>query len=256
VNITHELRRALQVRATGVASIYQDRCRTGREIGDRISRLVGALCAVGLEPGDRIAVLMFNQDRYIECFLTASWPGGVIVPLNIGWSIGANAGALSDCGARLLIVDTAFASAGTILAASAVGSMQLIYADDGIVPNGMLEYEALIAASAPTPDVMAAPDDLVVILYSGDTTGRSKGVMLSHRNIMANTFNVLAEGLFAQTSVYLHAAPMFHAANAVGMYSIFLDLTSSDIVVPHSPKLAVIYETRSRQAIPGGPATH
>ena len=245
MNITHGLRRALQVKATGVASIYQDRCRTWREIGDRVSRLAGALYTVGLEPGDRIAVLMLNQDRYIECFLAASWAGGVIVPLNTRWSIEENAGALSDCGARLLIVDGAFSSAGTTLAAR--GSMRLIYADDGIVPNGMLEYEALIAASAPIPDVMAAPDDLAVIVYTGGTTGRSKGVMLSHRNIMANTFNVLAEGLFAETCVYLHAAPMFHAANALGMYSMFLSSGTSVIIKAFAPQ--VVFEAIERYQV-------
>jgi long-chain acyl-CoA synthetase len=64
----------------------------------------------------------------------------------------------------------------------------------------MVEYEALIAASEPMPDAMAAPDDLPAIFYTGGTTGRSKGVMLSHRNITANAFNVLAEGLVPETA--------------------------------------------------------
>jgi hypothetical protein len=159
MNITHGLRRALQVNAGGVATIFEDRRRTWREIGDRVSRLAAALRVRGLGRGDRIAVLMLNQDRYIECYLTASWAGAAIVPLNTRWSIQENAEALSDCGAKLLVVDSAFAGAGTTLAANAAGGVRLIYADDGVVPDGMLGYEALIAASAPMPDVMAAPDE-------------------------------------------------------------------------------------------------
>src|SRR5260370_41218426 len=71
-------------------------------------------------------------------------------------------------------------------------------------------------------EAMAAPQDLAANFYTGGTTGRSKGVMLSHRNITANAFKVLAEGVVPETAVYLHAAPMFHLANGSAMYSLFL----------------------------------
>ena len=109
MNITHGLRRALQVKSCGTATIFEGRRRTWQEIGDRVSRFAGALHAHPLGLGDRIAVRMLNQDRYIECYLAASWAGAVIVPLNIRWNIQEKADALSDCGAKLLVVDNAFA---------------------------------------------------------------------------------------------------------------------------------------------------
>jgi long-chain acyl-CoA synthetase len=236
MNIIHGLRRALQVKSCGTATIFEGRRRTWQEIGDRVSRFAGALHAHPLGRGDRIAVLMLNQDRYIECYLAASWAGAVIVPLNIRWSIQENADALSDCGAKLLVVDNAFAKAGMTLAANASGGLMLIYADDDSVPDGMFGYEALIAASGPMPDAMAAPDDLAAIFYTGGTTGRSKGVMLSHRNITANAFNCLAEGLCPETAVYLHAAPMFHMANGAGMYSLFLSGGTSVVIKAFTPE--------------------
>ena len=60
--------------------------------------------------------------------------------------------------------------------------------------------------------------------------------MLSHRNIVANTFNFLAEGVVGETSVYLHAAPMFHAANATGMYSMFLTGGTSVVIKAFKPE--------------------
>jgi long-chain acyl-CoA synthetase len=189
-----------------------------------------------LHRGDRIAVLMLNQDRYIECYLAASWAGAAIVPLNTRWSIKENADVLSDCCAKLLIIDSTFASAGATLAANTAGSLRLIYADDDDAPDGMLGYETLIAASEPISDVMAPPDDLAGIFYTGGTTGRSKGVMLSHRNIMANAFNLLAEGLFPETTIYLHAAPMFHLANGSAMYSVFLSGGISVIIKAFTPE--------------------
>jgi long-chain acyl-CoA synthetase len=236
MNMTHGLRRALQINPSAIATIFEDRRRTWRDIGDRVSRLAAALCACGLGPGDRVAVLMRNQDRYVECYLAAGWAGAVIVPLNTRWSVAENADALSDCGARLLVVDDDFASAGAKLAANASAGIKLIYADDGVVPAAMLPYDALIAASTPMSDVMAASGDLAAIFYTGGTTGRSKGVMLSHRNITANAFNLLAEGLFAETAVYLHAAPMFHAANGCGMYSVFLSGATSVLIKSFTPE--------------------
>ncbi len=80
----------------------------------------------------------------------------------------------------------------------------------------MSDYEALIADAAPAPDAGARGDDLAALFYTGGTTGRSKGVMLSHRNIVANALNTAPAFDGDENTVYLHAAPMFHAAdNAV-----------------------------------------
>src|SRR5262245_57312094 len=116
------------------------------------------------------------------------------------------------------------------------GGLRLIYADDDAVPDGMLGYEALIAASAAAPDAMAAPDDLAGIFYTGGTTGRSKGVMLSHRNITANAFNLMAEGLCPEAAIRLHAAPMFHLAAGAGMYAMFLSGGTSVIIKAFTPE--------------------
>jgi hypothetical protein len=104
MNITHGLRRALQVKSCGTAAIFEGRRGTWQEVGNRVSRFAGALRAHPRGRGRRVVVLMLNQDRYIECYLTASWAaGGVIVPLNIRWSIQESADALSGCRAKLLI---------------------------------------------------------------------------------------------------------------------------------------------------------
>ncbi|RED41916.1 long-chain acyl-CoA synthetase [Rhodopseudomonas thermotolerans] len=163
-------------------------------------------------------------------YLAAGWCGGVIVPLNIRWSALENEDALKDCRAVALVVDKAFAATGAVLA-QAIPSLTLIYADDGEVPAGMQGYEDLIAAHAPIPDAMRKAEDLAGIFYTGGTTGRSKGVMLSHGNLMANALNALGEGLFPGTSVYLHAAPMFHLANGAAMYSLLLS-GGSNVMIP------------------------
>lgn len=141
-------------------------------------------------------------------------PGVVIVPVNIRWSPPEIEDPLRDCRPVILIVDDAFAQLGGRIPRS-IGMLRLIHADDGAVPEDAVSYEALLKAASPVEDAMCCDNDLAGIFYTGGTTGRSKGVMLSHGNLMANAFNALADGLFPSDSIYLHAAPMFHRTRAL-----------------------------------------
>ena len=230
MNITHGLRRALQVNPDGLATVFGSWRRSWREIGERVARLASGFHALGVKPGDRVAILSLNSDRYLEVYLATGWAGAVVVPLNIRWSPLENEDAMRDCRANVLLVDKAFAPIGAALT-KVIDGLTLIYADDGGAPEGMLDYEALLRRSDPVPDALPSASDLAGIFYTGGTTGRSKGVMLSHGNLMANAMNALAEGLFGGGAVYLHAAPMFHFANGAAMYSILLS-GGSNVMIP------------------------
>ncbi|MCA6106745.1 acyl-CoA synthetase [Bradyrhizobium cenepequi] len=234
MNITHGLRRALQISPNGLATVCGERRRTWRDVGERVARLAGGLRARGVADGDRVAVLSLNSDRYLELYLAVGWAGAVIVPLNIRWSVLENEDALRDCRAGVLFVDKAFAPTGAQLA-KAIPGLKLIFADDGETPSGTESYEALIARCEPVADAMRTSKDLAGIFYTGGTTGRSKGVMLSHHNLMANALNAVGEGLFPSSSIYLHAAPMFHLANGAAMYSLLLSGGSNVIIQGFTP---------------------
>src|SRR4051812_38145469 len=102
MNITHGLRRALQINPNGLATVYGARRRNWGEVGARVARLAGGLQAGGIGLGGRVAILSFNSDRYLELYLATGWAGGVIVPLNIRWSVKENEDALRDCRAGVL----------------------------------------------------------------------------------------------------------------------------------------------------------
>ncbi len=240
MSTTYGLHRALLLNGKGVAISFEQRSRTWEEVGDRVARLAGALRGLGVGKGDRIAVLMLNQDRYIELYMAVAWAGAVIVPLNIRWSALENEDAVRDCRPKALVVDAAFAAMGAEIAGKA-GGLSLVYADDAANPiasAGALDYEGMIAAAAPIEDQNAGDDDLAGIFYTGGTTGRSKGVMLSHRNLMSNARNMAGEGLASQGGTYLHVAPMFHLANAAAMYLHFLVANSHAVVRMFTPDAA------------------
>jgi len=235
MNITHGLRRALQVNRNGTAVIDGDRSLTWGEVGDRVARLAGVLQQQGVQRGDRVAVLSLNSSRYLELYLATAWAGAVIVPLNIRWSVAENRDALEDCGAKIMFIDAAFEQPARELAAQVPG-VALVWADDAPAPADIPSYEALLAGATAVDDAMCDRDALAGIFYTGGTTGRSKGVMLSHGNLVANAMNALAEGLFASDTVYIHAAPMFHLANGAAMYSLLISGGCNVILKSFSPE--------------------
>ena len=123
MSTTYGLHRAVLLNRNGTAVVFEDRRRTFAELADRVARLAGALKALGIAKGDRVAVLSLNQDRYIELYLGVAWAGAVIVPLNIRWSALENEDALRDCRPKMLFVDAAFAAMGREIAEK-IGSLR------------------------------------------------------------------------------------------------------------------------------------
>ncbi|MFA5122007.1 long-chain fatty acid--CoA ligase [Zavarzinia sp.] len=214
--ITQPLHRAVQQHPDKVALRCGRRSQTFRSLADRVARLAGALQCLGMAPGDRVAMLALNSDRYFEYMIAVPWGGGVINPCNIRWSAAEILYSLEDSGSRLLLVDDAYLPVAQKLRADSVAPLTVIHCGDGLTPDGMLGYEDLIAGAQPVPDAVRRGDDLLGLFYTGGTTGRPKGVMIGHKGMYASLLSLLAEGLAPEGSVYLHAAPMFHVAD-IGM---------------------------------------
>jgi acyl-CoA synthetase (AMP-forming)/AMP-acid ligase II len=214
VNLTQGLHRAVQQKPDGVATICAGRTRTYRESVDRIARLAGALQELGIEDAQPAAILSLNSDRYHEFLGATLWAGGVIVPVNLRWSVAEIAESLAEVDARVLVVDDAFAGHVAGIREAHPRLEHVIHAGDGATPDGALSFEELIAGAEPVEDAYRSGDDLAGVFYTGGTTGRSKGVMLSHDNLLTSTMGLLATEHFITTGGrYLHAAPMFHLAD-------------------------------------------
>ncbi len=235
MNVTYGLRRQLHLNPDGLATVFNGRRRNWAELGERVARLAAGLLASGASPGDRVAIIATNSDRYLEYTLAVAWAGLVAVPQNVRWSAVEVEDAILDCRPVLLMLDRTYAALAAALK-RAWPSMRLVYVDDDEAPAGMEHFEALIEGHGPMPDAMRAGSDLAGIFYTGGTTGRSKGVMLSHGNLMSNAMQMLASNLLGADLRYLNAAPMFHLANGAGMYSVLLNGGSNIIVSGFTPE--------------------
>ena len=216
--LTQGLQRAVTIHPHGISTIFRDRRCTWAETADRISRIAGGLAALGLGTGDRAAILALNSDRYFEALYAVPMAGAIIVPLNTRLAPPEIDFILEDSGAALLLVDDAFAAMPVQLTQMA-GVKKVIYLGDGPTPPGMLGFETLLGEPFVT-DSPAGGHDVAGIFYTGGTTGRSKGVMLTHDNLVSNAAMMGPAIGYRHDSIYIHAAPMFHLADGASTFAV------------------------------------
>ncbi len=197
------LERAVQVAAERPALIFNGKTLSHRELRSRSRRLASVLKGNGAKPGDRIAILAANSNHFIESYVAIPAAGFVIVPLNTRHAEPELRYALEDAGATMLLSDRD------------PGSLREIVDTVIMIPD---EYDSLLEGAEESvlgEDV--TEDSLAGLFYTGGTTGASKGVMLTHRNLIANTFHFMTMAPPTSESVFLIMAPLFHAAGSNGV---------------------------------------
>ncbi len=194
------LRRAVQVAPAKTALISETGQVSFAQLSQRAARLAGGLRALGLKDGDRVAILAANSHQYIETYVGVPAGGLVVVPLNTRHAQAELTYAIKDSGAKVLFTDRDPKQFADLVE-------HVITVPDG--------YEKLVAKAKEYPlGEGVTENDLAGLFYTGGTTGASKGVMLSHRNLIANTYHWLAAcPQFAEDNV-LVMAPLFHAAGS------------------------------------------
>ncbi len=206
MNLAHLLIRTVRRLPQMPAVVERDRIALDyAALADRTLRLARALTAqLGVRTGDRVALVMKNNAAYVE-LLHACWAAGICaIPVNVKLHPKEIAFILDDAAARVCFV-TDDVDTAAIAAARAGGGTEFIDVDGD-------DYRRLLA-SEPGDVRDVAPDDLAWLFYTSGTTGRPKGVMLTHRNLLAMALNYLADVDHAAAGErLLHAAPMSHGS--------------------------------------------
>jgi len=214
LTLVSALRRNLAQFRDRAAVLEPDRTWTWAEFADRVARAATVLGSLGVRPGDTFGVLSRNSARYFELLHAGCWSGAIAVPLNHRLAAPELVAILEHARCRRVFVEAGFLHA--------FDTPPLAHWRDRLVcisdihsqsPPGL---EALLATARPAVPADPRESDLAMLLYTGGTTGRAKGVPLSHRNIVANALQVSTCVHFAADDVYLHVAPMFHSADLLG----------------------------------------
>ncbi len=176
------IREQAGLRQGAPALIFEDRQTSYRELDARTDRIAGGLLQAGLQPGDRIAYLGKNSDRHFELMIAAAKARVIYVPLNWRLALPELVQLADDATPAFLFVGPEFVDLAFELAARA-GIAHVIPVEDAAA--GRPGFDAwYVATPEGPPEVRPVPDDVVLIMYTSGTTGRPKGVMLSHRNLL------------------------------------------------------------------------
>ena len=189
-------------------AVVDDRARlTHGELSDRASALARGLIELGVEPGDRVGVLTGNSIFGVETLLGITLAGGVYVPFNWRWATEELVLGTNLTKPRVVLVERDFIEAFD--AAIDSGDLE----DDLVVRREGNEYDSVFKPGGPV-EVRVSLDDPMCIIFTGGTTGQSKGVVLSHRAAMTNALNEIVDLGLGQApyNTGLNITPLFHSA--------------------------------------------
>lgn len=206
------LERVLATTPDRLAVVAGDTRLTYRAFGERVERLGSALQALGVQPGDRVAILDKNGPAFLELYFAIPRIGAVCVPLNYRLARPELGYILKDSAASVLFFGGEYAPALPELRALAPELRHCIALSNA--DTEPLRYETLLAESTlPVRKPARSPSDVILQMYTSGTTGRPKGALLSHDNLIANTLTALQERDYTASDMYLHVAPLYHIAD-------------------------------------------
>lgn len=191
---------------------------TFAQFHERVNRLANAVLSLGAMKGDRIAILHQNCYQYVELYFALAKIGMPVVPLNYRFNPKEVSYVLTDSGAKMVFFGKEYLSTIEKIQGEITSLKECICIDDSL--PGMMNYEELMSFASPEePVARVDEEDLAVLGYTGGTTGKPKGVMTTHRNIITSCYNTALERLLSANDTHLIIPPIFHAGGANSMFA-------------------------------------
>ncbi len=203
---------------------------------ERSARYAAAFAALGVAPGDRVALQVEKSLEAVFAYLGAVRAGAVFLPLNTAYTPAEIDYFLGDAEPAVFVCDPAQRAALEPVAA-ARGVARLLTLD--ATGRGTLAEAADVAAPV-AADMPRGPDDLAALLYTSGTTGRSKGAMLSHGNLASNAQALVAEWRFTPDDVLIHALPIFHTHGLFVAINVTLLAGAAMLFLPRFDPAAIL----------------
>ncbi|GHO97069.1 long-chain-fatty-acid--CoA ligase [Reticulibacter mediterranei] len=209
------------------AILFEDQAISYGQLYADVARFAQALTAWGVQAGDRVALFLENCPTFVVAYLGTHLAGGVVVLVNPQYRQVELSHIMNDAGVRLCVTSTAGAAELQSLTIPDLSALVIVDAADQVPSGGGMEQIAFAAFIQPQPQqageegqlALPAADAPALIGYTSGTTGRSKGALLLHRNLVANIAAVTSAWHWTEHDRLLLTLPLFHAHGLmVGMH--------------------------------------
>jgi fatty-acyl-CoA synthase len=210
------LHRAVDLFGSKTGVVSGDRQFTYAQFGERAERLAGGLTHMGIQPGDRVAYLSFNNHQLLEGYFGVIQAGAIVMPLNVRLAEGELGAVLAHSGARMVIFEADFAPVAEQLKKQLPGVEWWVsigtQSGEKIAPADLDYEEILEQGRAKRADILSYDEmSIAELFYTSGSTGTPKGVMLSHRTVYLHAMSVALMCRRPEPVVDLHTIPLFHA---------------------------------------------
>jgi len=214
--------------------IFKEKRLRYLELDQRVNRLANALLSAGIKTGDSIGLVMPNRSEMLEIFFTAAKIGAVNVPVNIRLSPPEMAYILNNAEAKIIFFSENFSGTITKIRDELPLVKEYIALDENDDQLFQL-YENLLASGQQTrPEILLQDDQEVFIIYTAGTTGKPKGAVLTHKNMVGNAMGISMDAAlslprrgdlpFIPPKV-MSITPFFHIAGVVGIVKNIVSVT-------------------------------
>ncbi len=195
------------------------------EFAERVWQLSNGLIRTGIQRNDRVAILHENCHVFLETYFAAAHLGVILVPLNFRLSTKELATILNDSRPRILISQNAFRDKAAGIRDKVPHIEKIVWTQRSpeieLEPTD-LDYEPFLKEQpkTPPPELNIKDEDVAHLYYTSGTTGRPKGVMLTHKNVKTHALGTIAEFHLTDRDRWFHVAPLFHLADAWATFAI------------------------------------
>jgi fatty-acyl-CoA synthase len=258
MNVGRLLSNSAQKYPQRLAIISQEGRWTFEAFDQRTGQLAGAMLNAGLKKGDRVAILFFNSSYFVEVYFAAIKVGLVATPLNFRSAGPEIIYALNNAQASVLFFGSEFETALLNIRKQLKTVRLFVATHDSNLPSA-LNYETFLSGGkCVPPHADVCEDDACQLMYTSGTTGRPKGAILTHRNVLWNLINTVLVREDKSGERALIVGPLYHTAALNNHFTIQVALGGTSIIVrkfePES--LLRTIETEKATIISGAPALY
>jgi fatty-acyl-CoA synthase len=240
------------------AIISGDQRLTYQEFNERVNRLAHGLLKLGFKKGDKVAVLLFNSNPFAEVYFATAKLGGAFTPINYRFAPEEVKHILNHSDSRFFLFGEKFTNLVRSIRPDLQKVKTLISVGDHKVRNA-LHYETLLKRSRKgEPGVTLSEKDACQLMYTSGTTGRPKGALITHGNVLWNLINTILGREDKEGEVALIVGPLYHTAALNNHFTIQVALAGTSVLIKKfDPKNVMeIIQKEKVNVISGAPAMY